>query len=75
MPYYCLNANAQRTVRREHEVHDVTPGACNHLPLPSNRIDLGWHPNCQSAVAAARRQYPGRTIDGCEHCVPECHRF
>jgi hypothetical protein len=67
---YCLNRNAQEG--GEHEVHRLnTPYSC--LPAPENRIDLGWHINCQSAIAEARRRYPYWIIDGCGICIPECH--
>ena len=67
---YCLNENAQ--IGGEHEVHRLnsTKGC---LPNPENRIVLEWHPNCQSAVAEARRLYPHLIIDGCYYCIPECH--
>ena len=60
MPDYCLNKNAQSG--GEHEVHRLnSPYGC--LPEPENRINLGWHSNCHSAVAKAKRMYPYWTID------------
>lgn len=67
MPYYCVNSNAQPT--GEHEVHDTNN--CNYLPDPENQVDLGWHSDCKSAVKKAQEIYDN--VDGCEHCVPECH--
>lgn len=69
MARYILNSNAQST--GEHEVHNTN--TCYWLPEPRNRIDLGEHPNCQSAVSEARRRYQGRKVDGCAHCCPDCH--
>lgn len=70
MPNYCVNRNAQ-SVTRDHEVHDLTPGKCNHLPDPQNRESLGVHASCRGAVQAAKRIYPDS--NGCKFCCPECH--
>lgn len=75
MPDYCVNANAQsRTILGggEHEVHDLTPGACNRLPNPENRVSLGNHPNCDSALKAAGNLIAGK-VDGCYYCCNPCH--
>jgi hypothetical protein len=48
MPTYCVNDNAQ--ANGDHEVHDLTPGACTHLPEPKDRKSLGWHTDCQGAA-------------------------
>lgn len=75
MPNYCVNANSQsRTVLggEEHEVHDLTPGACNRLPNSENRIPLGSHPNCDSALRAAGNLVTGK-VDGCYYCCNPCH--
>lgn len=68
MATYCVNMNAQSN--GDHEVHNTSAG-CAHLPEPVNRLDLGNHPNCQSAVAAAQQYYP--QSNGCAYCVPECN--
>lgn len=67
MPIYCMNKNSQSN--GDHEVHDTAK--CNNLPKPENRLDLGWHANCQAAVKKAKAQDP--KADGCKHCIPECH--
>lgn len=66
--HYCVNKNPQET--GEHEVHDVS---CEspHLPKPENRIELGWHPDCHSALEEARRHY--LNVDGCAECCASCH--
>lgn len=69
MPTYCVNANAQPN--GDHEVHDLTIGVCNRLPLFSNRRDLGYHVNCQSAVRQAKGIYA--KSNGCYYCCPTCH--
>lgn len=66
MPYYLVNKQAQPTGERE--VHETT---CSYLPHPPNRDNLGWHSNCASAVAVARRRY--HNVDGCRWCSPACH--
>ena len=69
MSHYCVNTNVQPN--GDHEVHDLTPGACGHLPDPVNRKGLGEHASCHSAVAQAKQTYP--TADGCAYCCSACH--
>lgn len=69
MPNYCVNDNEQPN--GDHEVHDLdsTEGC---LPQSWNRTDLGYHPDCHSALRAAQSYYD--RVDGCAHCTPQCHR-
>lgn len=67
MAQYCVNSNAQPT--GEHEVHNLA--TCTVLPNPENRVPLGEHLTCQTAVAAARNIYSN--VDGCAVCSPACH--
>ena len=69
MPTYCVNKNAQPN--GDHEVHDVaSTGGC--LPAYNNRVDLGYHSSCSSAVSEAKRK--GYTkANGCYYCCNECH--
>ena len=70
MATYCMNIQAQPN--GDHEVHNLDVGSwC--LPAVHNRIPLGPHPTCQSAVATARHQYPTLRINGCYHCARGCH--
>ena len=69
MPTYCVNKNAQSN--GDHEVHDLTIGACNRLPDYGNRLDLGYHPNCQSAVRQSKITY--WKSNGCWYCCPACN--
>ena len=68
MPNYCVNKNPQPT--GEHEVHDLD-ASCSYLPDYSNRLDLGWHTNCHSAVKKAKEHY--NNVDGCYYCCSDCH--
>ena len=68
MPNYCVNRNAQPT--GEHEVHKLD-GSCTRLPEKSNQLDLGWHPDCHSAVRKAREFY--NNVDGCYYCCASYH--
>lgn len=69
MPYFCVNKNAQWD-SGDHEVHDLaSTSGC--LPSESNRIDLGPHASCRSAVAAAKLRFSD--VNGCRWCAPECH--
>lgn len=67
MAQYCVNRNPQSG--GEHEVHNLA--ICPVPPEPQNRVPLGEHLNCQTAVAAAKQIYP--TADGCMVCSPLCH--
>ncbi len=73
MPEYCINKNQQ--TNGDYEVHNVTPGACSHLPLAANRIALGAFTNCGGAVEEAKRKYPSESskINGCYWCSRACH--
>lgn len=68
MPNYCVNRNPQAT--GEHEVHNLD-AHCGYLPALPNRIELGRHPTCYSAVVEARKRYDN--VDGCHHCTPACY--
>ena len=70
MATYCMNRQAQPN--GDHEVHNLNVGS-RCLPATHNRIPLGQHPTCQSAVAAARNLYPAARINGCYYCANACH--
>lgn len=69
MANYCVNSNPQPS-SGDHEVH-ILDGTCTRLPNPENRVALGDHLNCQSAVEAAKKIYP--SSDGCYYCCEECN--
>lgn len=66
MKHYYINKRANST--GEHEVHVE---GCKYLPEESNRIDLGVHEDCSSALLEARKYYP--LVDGCYFCCYVCH--
>jgi len=66
MAIYLVNKNAQ--ANGDHEVHTST---CSYLPLAANRLDLGYHASCVSAVQKARLTY--RQSNGCRWCSTSCH--
>lgn len=68
MKQYYLNNNQQSN--GDYEVHTTD---CPYLPSFSNRIDLGIHSTCATAVAKAKVLYPYRRINGCFHCCYFCH--
>ncbi len=70
MPTFIINSNSQSN--GDHEVHNTTTG-CSYMPAPENRVDLGYHPNCQSAVADAKGRWPKNRINGCYYCATTCH--
>lgn len=63
MPKYYVNRNEDN--RGHHEVHKDD---CHKLP--ADRMDLGYHSSCHTAVAQAKLTYP--TADGCGICSSEC---
>ena len=69
MPYYCVNKNAQ--ANGDHEVHNLTPGACTHLPAEKDQESLGWHLDCHGAVKEAKKTYA--QSNGCYYCCRECN--
>ncbi|MGO2207474.1 MAG: hypothetical protein ACTH4R_13440 [Staphylococcus xylosus] len=61
MPNYIINKNSQRN--GDHEVHNTTAG-CSYMPNTENQVGLGYHENCQGAVAEAKRKWPNNRING-----------
>lgn len=66
MRYY---VNMQVQANGDHEVHQAT--GCPTPAAQQNRIDLGEHTTCQSAVRAAKSYYA--QVNGCAYCTPTCH--
>jgi len=66
MAQYYVNRVAQ--INGDHEVHTST---CVYLPSLQNRVDLGMHAGCASAVTQAKRHF--RQSNGCRWCSPVCH--
>ena len=64
-PYY-VNKNAQ--ANGDHEVHTT---GCSYMPNSVNRIYLGEHSSCRTAVSEARKHY--RQVNGCYYCARDCH--
>lgn len=67
MRYY-VNTNAQPN--GDHEVHKDDPH-CPTPAAPSNRLYLGEHSSCQTAIQVAMQTYP--SANGCRWCSLECH--
>lgn len=70
MSKFIINQNPQ--ANGDYEVHNLTTG-CSFMPHPQNRVDLGEHPNCFSAVLAAKRKWSNARINGCYYCCNNCH--
>jgi len=66
MATYYVNKNEQSN--GDHEVHK---DGCLHGAERHNRLYLGEHAACQTAVAQAKRTYP--TANGCYYCSPACN--
>ena len=69
MPEFCVNTNAQPG-SNDHEVHDLSAD-CDYYPEPANRLSLGNHSSCSSAVDAAKKYYDD--VNGCYYCANDCH--
>jgi hypothetical protein len=65
MRYYL---NKKQQANGDHEVHAFH---CQFLPQPENRIDLGEHLTCSSAVTKAKTYY--QKSNGCFYCSKDCH--
>lgn len=63
---FYVNKNAQ--ANGDHEVHEY---GCSYLPLEHNRIYLGLHNNCKTAVTKAKDYY--NQVNGCYYCSKPCH--
>lgn len=68
MAKYCVNKNAQSN--GDHEVHNID-ARCRFLPDIANRLALGSHLTCTTAVAKAKQTY--RQSNGCYYCARACH--
>lgn len=66
MAHYCVNKNAQEN--GDHEVHKV---GCSWYPNEENRVSLGTHDTCYTAVIEAMNHFP--KSNGCAHCSPDCN--
>ena len=66
MAHYCVNKNSQNN--GDHEVHKL---GFSWYPAKQNRLSLGDHQSCRTAVTQAKKTYP--QSNGCAHCCPTCH--
>ncbi len=66
MARYYVNKNAQSN--GDHEVHRQ---GCTFIPLSENRIYLGEHTRCKSAIRKAKEYY--NQVNGCYYCSNDCH--
>ncbi len=64
MDHYYVNDNPLST--GEHQVHKKN---CDFIP--DNATYIGLHSNCQRAIERAKVTF--LKVDGCCHCLPECH--
>ena len=69
MSQYIFNKNVDNN--GNHEVHT---NSCSYLPAEENRVPLGFHLNCTSAISTAKTLYPGSSFDGCYYCSKACHK-
>ena len=66
MAQYYVNKNGQ--TNGDHEVHTA---GCSYLPDARNRVSLGDHLSCLSAVTEAQKLYS--QSNGCYYCSNQCH--
>ena len=69
MSYYIYNKNVDNNGR--HEVHTTN---CSYLPAAENRVSIGSHSYCKSAISYAKTLYPSKTFDGCYYCSTACNK-
>lgn len=60
--------NKKQQLNGDREVHTT---GCPHPPEFHNRVSLGEHFSCQSAVLKARQHYI--QVNGCYYCCNSCH--
>lgn len=65
---YFVNKDHSGNPKHNHEVHAE---GCRWMPSVTNRIDLGYHEGCGTAIIAARTYY--NNVDGCHTCCSDCH--
>ena len=68
MSKFIINQNVQ--ANGDYEVHNLTTG-CSFMPYPQNRVDLGEHLNCFSAVLAAKES--GITLESMDVITAVMH--
>ncbi|PMR74291.1 hypothetical protein C1H69_13605 [Billgrantia endophytica] len=66
MGNYYVNDTPQPTGEREVHLQE-----CWWLGQANSKTHLGHHATCRSAVTYARSIYGN--VDGCAHCIPQCH--
>ena len=65
---YIINSN-----KDEKGLNEVHKTDCSRLPLPQNRVDLGYFSDAIEAVNYAKNHgWPN--ADGCWYCSSEAHR-
>ncbi len=69
MPDYYVNSNTQ--ANGDNEVHRSDEVGCQNPASSWNRVSLGWHADCHSAVSAAKAK--GYNANGCFYCANACH--
>jgi len=69
MPEYYVNQNAQSN--GDNEVHRSDELNCQNPAATWNRVALGWHNDCHSAVKSAKSR--GYNANGCFYCANACH--
>lgn len=68
MKRYRVNKNTANNPNGNNEVHSED---CRHYNQLYSYEDLGYHSNCQSAVASAKAKGYNKA-DGCAVCSPAC---
>jgi hypothetical protein len=67
MAMYYVDQNAVPSGEHEVHAHD-----CSFLPAERNRLYLGDHDSCESAMQEAKTHY--RQVNGCYYCTIACHK-
>lgn len=68
MPYYVLEYEMNKDGERHIHLED---SACYRFPNKENQLALGFHENCDLALAKAKELYDN--VNACFNCCMECY--
>lgn len=71
MAEYIINKNKDN--QGNNEIHNISKvPSCQHLPIPANRVSLGFRSSDKEALSYAK-QIGWKNADGCFHCCKDAH--
>lgn len=67
--FYYYNKNLDKN--GNHEVHTDD---CSYMPIPINRVFIGYEKDCYSAIQRVKNETGKQNFDGCFYCCYDCHK-